>query len=61
MSNKDLKEKFSGISIWDIAEFWIETYPEDIFINNPPEVVEIRNQFKILLSYRKKRSEKHEN
>ena len=48
-----LQEKFNGISIWEIAEFWIETYPEDIFINKPKEVIEIRNQFKILLMYRK--------
>ena len=50
----DLREKFKGISIWEIAEFWIEIYPDDIFVNGPYPVPEIRELFKELLKFRKK-------
>jgi len=33
MSIDEIRDKFKNISIWEIAEFWIYTYPEDIFIN----------------------------
>ena len=48
------EDKFYGISIWDIAEFWIKTYPEDIFIEGPYPFPEIRELFKELLKLRKK-------
>ena len=47
--SEDLYEKFKGISIWDIANFWIEIYPDDIFITGPYPIVEIRNLFIELL------------
>lgn len=49
-----MSEKFEGISIYEIAEFWIESYPEDIFIKGPYPIVEIRELFKKLLELRKK-------
>jgi len=45
----ELTEKFKGISIWDIANFWIEIYPDDIFVKGPYPIVEIRNLFVELL------------
>ena len=44
-----LEEKFKEISIWEIAEFWIKTYPDDIFISGPYPVPQIRELFKELL------------
>ena len=41
------------ISLYDICEWWIETYPEDIFVNEPKEVVQIRNLMKGILKKRK--------
>jgi len=49
----DLSEKFKEISIWEIAEFWIETYPDDIFVSEPKIVIEIRELFKKLLNKKK--------
>lgn len=54
--SEELYKKFKGISIWDIANFWIETYPDDIFIKGPYPIVEIRNLFIELL--KKQRCEK---
>jgi len=41
------------ISLYDVCEWWIETYPEDIFVNEPKEVVQIRNLMKEILKKRK--------
>ena len=48
-----LTEKFKEISIWEIAEYWIQTYPNDIFVNGPYPVPEIRDLFEELLKMRK--------
>ena len=45
----DLDEKFKDINIWEIAEFWIKTYPDDVFVNGPYPIVEIRELFKEML------------
>lgn len=50
----ELTEKFKEISIWEIAEFWIETYPEDIFPVGPYPIPEIRILFKKLLEKRER-------
>jgi hypothetical protein len=39
--------------IFDVCEWWIESYPEDIFVNEPKEVVEIRELMKTILSKQK--------
>jgi hypothetical protein len=39
-----LKENGEEAGLWDVCAWWMETYPDDIFISDPPEVVEIRNQ-----------------
>ena len=50
------KECGSGeidIGLYEVCEWWIETYPEDIFVNEPKEVVQIRNLMKGILKKRK--------
>ena len=53
LENEIEKNKFKEISIWDIAEFWIKTYPDDIFIHGPYPVPEIRDLFTELLTMKK--------
>jgi len=31
------------VGFWDVVDWWIEKYPDDIFVENPKEVVEIRD------------------
>jgi len=38
------------IGLYDLCEYWIEAYPEDVFVNTPEEVVAIRNLMKKILS-----------
>jgi len=33
----------------DVCEWWIKTYPEDVFHTAPVQVVEIRNNMKVIL------------
>jgi len=28
--------------LWDVVDWWIENYPSDIFVVDPPEVIKIR-------------------
>ena len=44
--------------LYDIAEWWLRTYPEDIFVSAPPEIVAIREQIKAILAKRKKKDDK---
>ena len=37
------------ISLYEICEWWIQTYPDDIFGNEPKEVVQIRELMKEIL------------
>ena len=58
MENKkmsELSQKFRDgqIGLYDIAEFFIETYPEDIFVTGPYPIPEIRKLFEELLKMRK--------
>jgi len=39
--------------LYDVAEWWLEKYPEDIFVEEPKSVVEIRERMKLILSVRK--------
>lgn len=48
---KEIMRKY-GIGIREICEWWIETYPEDIFIGKVHEtklIVEIRDNMKEIL------------
>ena len=36
------KVSYEVVGFWDVVEWWIENYPSDIFVSNPPEVVKIR-------------------
>ena len=41
-----------GIGLIEICEWWIETYPEDVFVGKTPEVkliVEIRERMKKII------------
>jgi len=42
------------IGLYELCEWWIETYPEDIFVTEPKEVVQIRNLMKEILKKRKR-------
>ncbi len=51
---KLLKDLDGGVTIteaglYDVCEWWIESYPEDIFVKEPKEVVEIRRLMKEIL------------
>ena len=37
------------ITLYEACEWWIKTYPEDIFVNEPKEVVQIRRLMKEIL------------
>ena len=41
------------VGLFDLCEWWIETYPEDVFITEPKEVIEIRRLMQIILAMRK--------
>jgi hypothetical protein len=45
--------QLNDAGIFEVCEWWIETYPEDIFVNEPKEVVEIRELMKTILSKQK--------
>lgn len=40
------------LTIYDLAEWWIETYPEDIFVTEPEPVVKVREGMKEILAVR---------
>ena len=40
------------LGLWDICEWIIETYPEDIFVSAPKEVVALREASKAILDMR---------
>ena len=42
------KENGEPAGFWDVCDWWMESYPEDVFVFTPEEVVEIRNQIKKL-------------
>ena len=39
--------------LFDVIQWWIETYPSDIFVESPEEIVAIRKNCEILLKQRK--------
>ena len=41
------------VGLFDLCEWWIETYPEDVFVNEPKEVVEVRKLMEKILAKRK--------
>ena len=41
------------ITLYEACEWWIETYSDDIFINEPKEVVQIRELMKEILKKRR--------
>ena len=47
------KENGEKAGMYDLCEWWVQTYPDDIFINDPPLVTEIRDRMKLLLAGRK--------
>jgi hypothetical protein len=55
MNKKELVEEMNevfrknGIGLKEICLWFIYTYPEDIFVSNPEEIVEIRENCKKLL------------
>ena len=38
-------ENGKPIGLYELAEWWIETYPDDIFITGPKLITEIRDRF----------------
>jgi len=45
----ELRELFKSIGLRDVLEWWVMTYPDDIFIERPKEIVEIRRLMKRIL------------
>lgn len=45
--------QLNDAGIYEICEWWIETYPEDVFVTEPKEVVTIREQMKKILKKQK--------
>jgi len=45
-------EKYIKSGLYNICRWWIETYPDDIFVNKPKEVTEIRARAKKILEKR---------
>ena len=41
-------------SLYDICEWWIETYPPDIFVNSPKPIVEARMCMQNILALKKR-------
>ena len=52
------KENGEKAGIYDICQWWIDTYPEDVFISDPLAVVAAREFMKEILSLRKKNEKK---
>ena len=53
MKCKECGSEKIEIGLYEVCEWLIETYPEDIFVNEPKEVVQIRNLMKEILKKRK--------
>jgi len=60
MSNQEKKkltrifsEDGTLLGLYDLAEFFIDTYPSDVFITTPEEIVKIRNEFEKILAKKK--------
>ncbi len=51
-------EEGKELGLYDIAEDFIETYPDDIFVTGPYPIPEIRELFKKLLEIREKKVKK---
>ena len=45
------------IILYEICEWWIQTYPDDIFVNEPKEVVQIRELMKEILKKKRWKNE----
>lgn len=43
------KENGEKAGIYDVCQWWIQTYPEDVFISTPVQVVKIRDNMKDIL------------
>ena len=46
-------ESGNPIGLYEIAQWFIDTYPEDIFIIKPKIIIEIRDKLKEILKKRK--------
>ena len=49
------KENGEKAGLLDICKWWIETYPSDIFVNNPEVIVEARMCMQNILVMQKKK------
>jgi len=53
MRDKELfLESGKKASLWDVCEWWIQTYPDDIFVTKPQLIVKVRELMKEILSKR---------
>jgi len=41
------------VGLFGLCEWWIETYPEDVFVNEPKQIVQVRELMKKILEMRK--------
>jgi hypothetical protein len=42
------------IGLYELCKWWIETYPEDVFITEPAEVIKIRKLMQLILTKQRK-------
>jgi hypothetical protein len=49
----NIKDDVREAGIYDVCEWWIETYPDNIFVNEPKDVIQIRELMKKILKLRR--------
>ena len=52
-------KKYIPGSLESVCRWWVATYPDDIFVENPKEVVEIRERMKSILQQLAKKYNNH--
>lgn len=57
MIDRIFNENGIQIGLYDICEWVLQTYPEDIFVKKPDEIVALREICKKILSMRSKKNE----
>lgn len=47
------KENGEKAGIYDICQWWLDTYPEDVFVSDPPSVVAARKFMKEIFKFKR--------
>ena len=46
------------LGLYDVCDWWIKTYPADVFVSSPESIVRIRMLMKKVLAMREKKEKK---